>query len=241
MSWFNTGFDEAERMSQVGTRRSNRNFWTKPDETAVIRFLTPAKETFNLKRAFIKENKGQKYFTSPMVEPDPFIQAGYALQATFVWKILDRRVLEFTDRNGEDQKVGPRVLYFAVGQRDRKALQAYESQMLADYNEQLKEDGKKEVSVAEYNITSFDMKVSKPKGAAWQFFAVRGGQPKKLSAEDKKLIEETDFVLEEDLKPLPMPEIVQVLNSVKQVSGNGGTEYSYDPGEPAEEPTFFGR
>lgn len=241
MSWFNVGFEAAESMSAPRLRRTNRNFWTKPEETAVVRFLSPAKDTFNFKRSFVKESKGQKYFTSPMVEPDPFVQAGYTLQSTFAWKILDRRILEFTDRNGEDQKVGPRILYLAVGHKDRKSLQAFEAQMLADYNEYLKEEGKKPVTLDQYNLTSFDIRMSKPPKGNWQFVAVRGGTPKALSKEDKKLVEENDFSLEEELKPLPMDEIKAVLNNVRRFTpAEESTEYSYDPEQTEDEPTFFG-
>ena len=240
MSWFSVGFEEAERMSQPSVRSSNKNFWTKPDESAVVRFLSPAKNTVNIKRAFIPGAKGQKYYTSPMVDPDPFVEAGYNLQSTFIWKILDRRVLEFTNKNGQDMKVGPRVLYFAVGQRDRKALLAFEAQMLQDYNDQLKEDGKPLMTAEEYNISSYDVRISKPKGGAWQFIALRGGQPKALSAADKKLVEEGDFSLEEELKPLPLAYIHTMLQSLGAQAAAASTEtveYSYDTEDTA--PTFF--
>jgi hypothetical protein len=244
--WFTQGFEAAEAAATQGSGgRRNHNFWTKAGEAAVVRFLSPAKETFNIKRAFLPNARGQKYFTSPMVEPDPFLQAGYSLQNTFVWKILDRRVITFTDRSDKEQTVQPRVLYFAMGQRDRKALQAFEAQMLADYNEELVESGKEAVTIDEYNITKFDIKVTKPKGQPWSFHPVRHGKPTALSSDDNETIEETDFDLAEDLKPLPLEEIKQILGQNVQSSSQSSTSseessYSYEP-EVTEEPTFFGK
>lgn len=243
MSWFTEGFEAAEQAAQSGSRSKNHNFWTKPDEVAQVRFLTPAKDTFNIKRAFIPSARGQKYFTSPMVEPDPFLQAGYSLQTTFVWKVLDKRTVTFTDRANKEQSVGPRVLYFAVGQRDRKALQAFEAQMLADYNEELVEAGKPPVTIDDYNITAFDIKMQKAKSSPWMFSAVRRGKPTAISAEEREVIKETDFDLAEDLKPLSLDEIRQVLNQSPQEkqtsSSSESADYSYDT-EPEEVPTFFG-
>jgi site-specific DNA-cytosine methylase len=243
--WFTEGFEAAEAAASQSSRGGrNHNFWTKDGEAAVVRFLSSSKDTFNIKRAFIKEAKGQKYFTSPMSQPDPFIQAGYPLQNTFIWKILDRRVLTFTDRANNEQTIQPRVLYFAMGQRDRKALQAFEAQMLADYNEELVEAGKQPVTDADYNITKFDMKVSKPKGQPWMFHPVRRGKPTALDAADLQIIEDTDFDLAEELKPLPMEQILQVIGQqVSPVSSTSdtGSTYSYDPDEVEEQPTFFGK
>lgn len=246
MSWYTEGFEAAEAAASSGGNRSkNHNFWTKPDEIATVRFLSPAKKTFNIKRAFVPGAKGMKYFTSPMVDPDPFVEAGYQLQNTFIWKVLDRRVIQYTDRSNKDQSIEPRVLYFAIGQRDRKALLAFEAQMLADYNEELVDAGKAPVTEDAYNIGSYDLKLSKGNKAPWQFHPVRRGKPAALTAEDLKIIEDSDFDLAEELKPQPLAQIQRMLAEIKattaQTSSSEGASYSYDAGEEVEQPTFFGK
>lgn len=242
MSWFSVGFQEAEKMQTQTQRKSRKNFWTKPGESAVIRFMTPAKDSFNYKRAYVPWAKGQKYYTSPGVAPDPFTQAGMQLQSTFAWKVIDRRVIEFeVQEEGQTvtKNIGPRLLYFADGQRTRKSLIAFENQIREDINEERKEEGLPPLSEEEFNLTHFDVKAVKEKGAPWQFFAVRGGKAKPLSADDLKLADEHDFDLKEELRPLSVAEITTLINLQAPTEDKStGESYSYGE-EEDEEPVFF--
>lgn len=242
MSWYSVGFQEAEKMQIPTQRKSRKNFWTKPGESAVLRFMTPAKDSFNYKRAYVPWAKGQKYYTSPGVAPDPFVQAGMTLQSTFAWKVIDRRVIEFdVEEEGKTvtKTVGPRLLYFADGQRTRKSLIAFENQIREDVNEERKEEGLPPLSEEEFNLTHFDVKAVKEKGAPWQFFAVRGGKAKALSADDLKLADEADFDLKEELKPLSVAEITTLINlQVPAEKADAGESYSYGD-EEDDQPVFF--
>lgn len=242
--WYSTGYEQAEKMQGESVRKSRKNFWTKPGESAVLRFLAPAKDSFNYKRAYVPSARGQKYFTSPGSHPDPFVEKGLTLQSTFAWKVIDRRILTFEvqeEGRTAEKTIGPRMLYFADGQRTRKSLIAFENQIREDINEQRKEDGLPAFTAEEFNLSSFDVKVVKEKGAPWQFFAVRGGQPKALSAEDKKLVEEGDFDLREELRPAELGVIRTLLANVNSgaaqpaAAGASSSEDTYSYGTDTEE------
>jgi hypothetical protein len=228
MSWYTVGQEAADALAASQSQfRRTKNFFTRQDqgESAVIRFLSPAKDSFNYKRAFVKWAKGQKTFTSPQTVPDPFVEAGLQLQAAFAWKVIDRRVIEFDDKTtGEKKKIGPRVLYFADGQRTRKQLLAFEKQILEDENEARAEDGKDPLGLQDFNLTSYDLTVKKEKGAPWIFTAKR---PRKLSKEDQELVEKNDFDLKEELAPLETPVLKALLGSPESVVEEKETETSY--------------
>lgn len=245
MSWFSTGFDEAEKMAseQRSGRKRNRNFWLKPGEEAVIRFLKPARESFNYKRAFVPWAKGQKLFTSPGTQPDPLTEAGLQLQAAFAWPILDRRKFDIeVEEEGRKvtKTVGPRHIYFADGQMTRKALIALENSMRRDINEERVEEGKEPLTEEEYNLTSFDVRISKAE-KGWQIVAVRGGRPKPLSDDDKEIIEKYPVNIQEELKPLPLQELRTIVSKDGSESeATPETSYSYGEDEKeVEEATFF--
>lgn len=222
MSWYSEGAEAAEQLAKSTNQvRRTKNFFTKPGESAIVRFLSPASESFNYKRAFVKWAKGEKMLTSPQTVPDPFVEAGLSLQAAFAWKVIDRRILKFKDQQtGEEKEVGPRVLYFADGQRTRKQLIAFEREMLESVNEERAEDGKEPLTLDQFNLTSYDLKVSKEKGAPWNFVAKR---PKALSKADEELIEKYDFNLAEDLKPLESAELRGLLKGAGAAEGNGAS------------------
>lgn len=210
MSWYSTGHEDAERLAASTVTRRTRNFFTKPGESARIRFLRPATESFNYKRAFVPWAKGQKLLTSPDTVPDPFVERGLSLQAAFAWPIIDRRTFEIEDRDtGEKKEIGPRILYFADGQRTRKQLVAFEREMLATINEDREEEGKEPFTLAEFNLTSYDIKASKEKRAPWNFVAVT---PKPLSDVDKEMMEKGAIDLREELKPLPEADLKSLLS-----------------------------
>ena len=247
--WFSTGFDEAEKMAAAGGgRRRNRNFWTRPEEIATVRFMKPAKESFNYKRCFVPFAKGQKLYTSPGSHPDPFVDAGLQLQAAFAWPIIDRRKIELeVEEEGRTVKkeIGPRMLYFADGQRTRKALIAFENMLREQMNEERAEEGLPAFSEEEYNLTHYDVQAKKDKGSPWMFNAVRGGKVKSLSEEDLELVEKYSFDLAEELKPLDVPAIKSLLGGANQAAAFSSSSsdeegYSYgDDTSAADEPTFF--
>lgn len=240
MSWYSTGEQAAEKLAATTFTRRSRNFFTRNDEQARIRFLKPASESFNYKRCFVPWAKGQKMLTSPEVKPDPFLECGKKLnlQASAAWPILDRRVFEFEDKEtGEKKKSGPRILYFADGMKTRKALVAFEKQMLANENEEREENGQEPLTLEDYNLTHYDVTASKPKGSGWLFTAKR---PKALSKEDNSLIEkafgemESAEWLARELEPLPVDEIKAILgtggptnNGTSTDDDDDGDSYSY--------------
>lgn len=247
--WFSTGFDEAEKMAAAGgSRRRNRNFWTRPEEIATVRFMKPAKESFNYKRCFVPFAKGQKLYTSPGAQPDPFAEAGLQLQAAFAWPIIDRRVLELeVEEEGKTVKkeIGPRLLFFADGQRTRKALIAFENMIREQMNEERAEEGLPAYTEDEYNLTHYDIQAKKDKGSPWMFNAVRGGKVKPLSDEDQELVEKYSFDLAEELKPLPTEQIRAMLRQEPAAAAAPASDaeagYSYgDDARDEEEPSFFG-
>lgn len=224
-NWYSVGHEEAEKMAASASPRRRKNFFTKAGESARIRFLESATKSFNYKRAFVKYAKGEKLLTSPGIPDDPFVKAGMKLQAAFAWPIVDRRIFEFTDDTGEDKKVGPRIMYFADGQRTRKQLIAFEKEMLSMRNEELEEEGKPPVTLEEYNLTSYDVKASKEKGSPWLFTAMRA---KPLSDADVELVSNNEIDLMEELAPLPIAELNQLLNQGAPAESTGnGTQYSY--------------
>lgn len=241
--WFTQGFDEAEKMAQSVSsgRRKSRNFWLKAGEEAVIRFLKPASDSFNYKRAFVPWAKGQKLFTSPGSVPDPLAEAGLQLQAAFAWPILDRRIIEFEDKStGETKKVGPRVLFFADGQMTRKALLALENTVRKDVNEERAEEGEEPLTEQDLNITHFDIRISKAE-KGWNLAAIRGGRPKPLSEDDKETIEKYSFDLLEELEPLPIDQLRAVVARTDQnavATGEKEAAYSYGD-DKSDEPEFF--
>lgn len=227
MSWFSTGAVAADQVAASMVTKRRRNFFTKPGERAVLRFLSPATESFNYKRSFVKWAKGEKMLTSPQTVPDPFVEAGLQLQAAFAWLVIDRRILEFKDQStGEEKKIGPRIQYFADGQRTRKQLLAFEKDMLASVNEEREEDGKEPLTLEEFNLTSYDIAVSKDAKAPWNFTAKR---PKELSKADRELVEKNSFELLEELKPLPVQELKSILGggSSETEVASEGVVYSY--------------
>lgn len=246
-TWFTEGFEEAEKMAQQASssRRRNRNFWVKPGEEAIIRFLKPAKESVNYKRAFVPWAKGQKLYTSPGSNPDPLLEAGLSLQASFAWPVLDRRVFDFeVEEDGKKvmKKVGPRFLYFADGQMVRKALIALEATMLKDQNEERAEEGKELLTEADYSITSFDIRISKA-AKGWNLTALRGGKPKSLTADDQEIIEKYEFSIQEEIQPLPIEELRRIVakdNAPASVKEEEEAGYSYGDDTAADkEPSFF--
>jgi hypothetical protein len=241
-TWFTQGFDEAEKMAQSAgaSRKRSRNFWLKANEEAVIRFLKPAAESFNYKRAFVPWAKGQKLFTSPGSSPDPLLEAGLQLQAAFAWPILDRRILEFEDREtGETKKVGPRFLFFADGQMTRKALIALENTARKDINEERVEEGLEPFTEKEYNITHFDIRISKAE-KGWNLSPIRGGKPKALSTEDTEIIEKYTFDLIEELQPLPVDQLRAVVAKTGSEAPAAEPETAYSYGDDSkDEPEFF--
>lgn len=247
MSWYTTGAEAADALAaaSAASGRKRRDFWIRQgEEDATIRFLAPATQSFNYKRSYVKWARGQKFYTSPQTEPDPFLSAGLTLQATFAWWVLDRRVLEFDDKQtGEKKTVGPRVLYFADGQRTRKQLKAFEAQQLKNENEDREADGKDALELKDFNLTHYDVTVSKDKGAPWLFVARRA---RKLAKADLEVIEKSGLTLDfadqkkalaEELKPLEPMEIKALLNGATSVAddsseeSSGSTEYSYDDEE----------
>lgn len=247
MSWMSTGFDEAEKVAASAGRgrRKNRNFWTKPGEEAIIRFLKPAKDTINYKRAFVPWAKGQKLYTSPGAQPDPLVEAGLQLQAAFAWPILDRRVFEFDITNDEGKverkKVGPRFLYFADGQQTRKALIALEATARKDLNEERTEEGLEPLSEAEYNLTHFDVRISKA-DKGWNITPVRGGRAKELSDHDKGIIEKYAFNIVDEIAPLATDQLRAIVSRDEPAASEPATSYSYgdEESEDDEAPAFFG-
>lgn len=245
--WMTRGFEEAEKMVRNTVRRKRqRNFWTYPGERAKIRFLRSAKDSVNFKRCFVPWIQGNKFLTSPDVQPNPFIEAGRNLQPAFAWPIIDRRILEIEQEGEETKNIGPRILYFAEGPKTRRALIAFENEIRAQINEEREADGLEPFTEEQYNLTSFDLRVVKEKGAPWQFLPVKGGEPKELSDEDKKLIEENPINLEMELEPLPLEDIKQLLIRPTSESAEPAEPYSYegdtkatDKKESEEEPTFF--
>lgn len=227
MSWYTVGEEAAEAMAAATQRKSRRNFFTVKGESARIRFLARASESFNYKRSFVKWAPGQKLLTSPDVAPNPFLEAGLTLQTAFAWPILDKREIEFENDKGEKIKVGPRILYFADGTRTRKQLIALEKEMLAGENESRQEEGKEPLTLENFNLTHYDMKVSKPQGAPWNFIAVRSS--KDLKAEEKEIVEKNPLDLREELKPLSMAELKGLLRTpqVSEEAEEETVEYSY--------------
>lgn len=234
MSWYSTGHEEAEKLAQSTFTRRTRNFFTREGESARIRFLKPASQSFNYKRSFVSWAKGQKLLTSPDTVPDPFVERGLPLQAAFAWPIIDKRIIEIEDReSGQTKKIGPRILYFADGQRTRKQLVAFEKDVLAAINEEREEEGQKPLTLEEFNLTHYDLRVSKEKKAPWNFVAVK---PKPLSKEDKELIENNPIDLKEELKPLPPAELKALLGQNSSQSSSSEVEdetetYSYSDEE----------
>lgn len=190
MSWYSAGEAAAEAMAASAAPKRRKNFFTdqKKGESAVLRFLTPAKASFNYKRAFAKWVKGEKMLTSYDSPECPLVQhPDLNLQATFAWWIIDRRVLKFKDQQtNEEKEVGPRILYFADGQRTRKQLIAFEAQLLQDENEAREADGLDPLTLDEYNLTSYDLTVRKESKAPWVITAKR---PRKISKDDAELVE----------------------------------------------------
>lgn len=234
MSWYSVGEEAAEAMAaSASQRKSRKNFFTTKGESARIRFLKRASESFNYKRSFVKWAQGQKLLTSPDVSPNPFQEAGLSLQAAFAWPILDKREIEIEDRDtGEKKKIGPRVLYFADGQRTRKQLIAFEKEMLAAENESRAEEGKDPLTLDDFNLTHYDLKVSKPQGAPWNFVAIRSKA--ELSKAEQELIEKYSFDLAEELKPLPLSELKGLLRTPQvdtSTEEEETVEYSYSSDE----------
>lgn len=243
MSWYSVGAEAADQVAASMAGKKRKNFFTKPGERATIRFLAPATKSFNYKRCFVKSAPGEKMLTSPQTVPDPFVEAGLQLQAAFGWWIIDRRILKFKDQQtGEEKEVGPRVLYFADGQRTRKQLIGFEKDQLVNANEDRAEESQDALDLEEFNLTNYDLTVSKESKAPWNLSAKR---PKDLSKADHDLIEKTFGVeygeltqelmfekLAEELAPLPMAE----LRGVLKLNGNGAeaeddaepVKYSYD-------------
>jgi len=243
MSWYSTGADAAEKLTASSGGRRRANFYVQDGESARIRFLKPAAESFNYKRCFVKWAKGEKMLTSPDTTPDPFVERGLPLQASFAWPIIDRRVIEFSDQTtGEKKKIGPRVLYFADGSRTLKQLKAFEREMLNAVNEEREEDGKDALTLDEFNLTHYDLKVSKPKGAPWNFVQMR---PKELSDKDNELVEKANLDLNGHdwlaniLKPLPLEELKSILGSSDEEEESSEDEtYSYSDDEEDDTVSF---
>lgn len=233
MSWYSVGEEAAEAMAaSAAQRKSRKNFFTQKGESARIRFLKRASDSFNYKRSFVKWAQGQKLFTSPEVSPNPFVEAGLSIQAAFAWPILDKREIEIEDKQtGEKKKIGPRVLYFADGQRTRKQLIAFEKEMLAGENESRLEEGKDPLSLDDFNLTHYDLKVSKPKDAPWNFVAIRSKV--ELSPAEQDLVEKYQIDFREELKPLPLSELRAILKTpqVDSVDDEETVEYSYSSEE----------
>jgi len=269
MSWYSVGAEAADAVAASMITKRRKNFFTdqKRGESATIRFLTPAAASFNYKRSFVQYARGEKMLTSPGTLPDPFVEAGLSLQASFGWWIIDRRILEFKDQQtGEDKKVGPRVLYFADGQRTRKQLLAFEQQMLVNENEDREADGKEPLTLADFNLTSYDITASKAAKAPWNFVAKR---PRELSTTDLELVEkvlevpyselysaETDDdgrvtaytgkfrdLLAEELAPLPLAELTALLRgqAAADTAGSSNNEEttSYSYGDDDEDTVSF--
>lgn len=246
-NWYTTEAEAADALAAASSvqRRSNKSFWIQQGkEDATIRFLLPATASFNYKRSYVPAARGQKFYTSPQTDPDPFVQAGLQLQATFAWWVLDRRVIEFEDKQThEKKKVGPRVLFFADGQRTRKQLIAFEKAQLKAENEEREQDGKDPLKLEDFNLTHYDVTVSKDKGAPWLFTARR---PRALQKADKELIEKSALDLSKEkqfeelakeLAPLPIADIRILLNQQAVAAAEDSTEeesstpYSYDDEE----------
>lgn len=243
MSWYSTGAEAADEVAASVVNKKRRNFFTdqKKGEKATVRFLTGATESFNYKRAFVNRAKGEKMLTSPGTIPDPFIEVGLTLQAAFAWPIIDRRIIEFKDQQtGEEKKVGPRVLYFADGRRTQKQLVAFERDQLEMLNEERAEENLEPLTLEQYNLTSYDVLVSKSKGAPWNFTAKKA---RGLSTEDKKLIEDQPIDLEEELKPLPTAELKAVLSGQAAAAATEDNEepttYAYDTSDEEDETIKF--
>lgn len=226
MSWYSEGAEAADAVAASMVTRKRRNFFTKAGESGVVRFLRPAQDSFNYKRSFVKWAKGEKMLTSYDSPECPLVQhPNTTLQAAFAWPILDRRILKFKTDQGEEKEIGPRVLYFADGQRTRKQLIAFENQMLLDENEARAEDGHDPLTLEEYNLTSYDLTVRKDPKAPWVITAKR---PKALTSKDLELIESDSFVLVEELAPLAIAELKAILGtSPAETSGEETTTYSY--------------
>jgi len=230
MSWYSVGEEAAEAVEAANqNRKSRRNFFTQEGESARIRFLKRASESFNYKRGFVKWAQGEKLLTVPDVAPNPFLEAGLTTQIAFAWPILDKRIITIKDKQtGEDKEIGPRILYFADGTRTRKQLIAFEKEMLAAENESRQEEGKEPLTLDEYNLTHYDIKASKPKGSPWNFVAVRS-KPELTKAE-QELVEKYPVNLEEELKPKPIAELRALLRQPQVTDSEEDSEtieYSY--------------
>lgn len=228
MSWYSTGAEAADAVAASMVTKRKRNFFTKAGESAVIRFLAPATDSFNYKRSFVKWAKGEKMQTSYDSPECPLVQhPNTQLQAAFAWLVIDRRVLKFKDQqSGEEKEVGPRVLYFADGQRTRKQLISLEKQLLQDENEEREGEGKEALTLEEFNLTSYDLTVRKDPKAPWVITAKR---PKKLTAADNDLVEKSGFNLMEELAPLPIAELKAMLGTAVEepTEESKSTTYSY--------------
>lgn len=232
MSWYSEGNEGAEQLTAATSNfKKRRNFFTIDGEPAAkIRFLKPAQESFNYQRSFIKQApKGMEKLQTSYGTPDcPLVKSPkQTLQAAFAWPVIDRRVLKFKDRqSGEDKEVGPRIMYFADGVRTRKQLIAFEKEMLANKNEERAEEGLDPLTLPEYNLTSYDLKVTKPKGAQWIIMQVR---EKDLTKADRELIEKEPITLHEELAPLPKDQLQAILGggAVEEEAAET-TAYSYD-------------
>lgn len=232
MSWFSEGAAAADAVSASMVSKRKRNFFTdqKKSEKAVIRFLRPASESFNYKRSFVKWARGEKMQTSYDTPECPLVQnPDLQLQATFAWPIIDRRILKFVDaQTNEAKEVGPRVMYFADGGRTRKQLIAFEAQMLADENEARAEDGKEPLKLEQYNLTHYDLTVTKAQKAPWVITAKR---PKTLSKEDLELVEKNPIDLAEEVQPLPLAELRALIGGPVAAPASNSEEdtvsYSY--------------
>lgn len=230
MSWYSEGNEGAEQLTATAsTFRRQRNFFTKDGEPAArLRFLKPAQESFNYKRAFIPSApKGTNKLQTSYDTPDcPVVKSPkHNLQVAFAWPIIDRRILKFKDKSGEDKEVGPRVLYFADGIRTRKQLIQFEKDMLANKNEERAEDGLEPLTLEEFNLTHYDIKASKAKGAPWTFTQVR---PKDLTEADLELIEAEPIVLHEELEPLPKEQLAALVGGAVEETPEATTAYSYE-------------
>lgn len=253
MSWYSVGAEAAAQAAATMVNKRRRNFYVTSGERATIRFLAPATRSFNYKRSFVKWAKGEKMLTSPQTVPDPFVEAGLQLQLASAWWIIDRRIIEFKDKQtGEDKTVGPRILYFADGSRTRNQLIGFEKDQLVNINEDRAEDGKDALSLEEFNLTSYDVTVSKESKAPWNISAKR---PKQLSKQDLELIEKSLGVsydelltgdkdielLAEELKPLSIGELNSVLGgstATTEIADDPDVTYSYEAEEEEEVISF---
>lgn len=243
MSWYSTGAEAAEALqaaSSSGKRR--KDFWIQQGkEDATIRFLAPATQSFNYRRCFIKWAKGNKFAT--VADDAPFLShpANLSIQNTFGWWVLDRRKFEIDDKEtGEKKTIGPRVVFFADGTRTRKQLVAFEKQQLKNENEDREQDGKDALELKDFNLTHYDVSVSKDKGAPWLFTAKRS---RKLSKEDLAVIDKANLPLDDiqkqhalladELAPPTSTMLASILNQAQVQEEEASVEekatsYSYD-------------